>query len=250
MRTHLGCMLLVALVTSPALARTWTDNTGKYRLEGEFAHSDATKAYLRTAAGKLMGCRLDRLSKADAAHVKALVARDLEAPRPEALATAAMDDDLSLPPAPVLAVSHRTAQAERTLTVVRNPARVMFASQQHEAIDTPESADYKPKFRNYVYKGCCGTWHLYRASLSVPIVKGSVGTGHYCRKGHWWLAYLEQINGPLGNLYLYYRPTSADKNTTEWAFSKHQWCGCYLVWRKPAYGVYYIFDHASRERPW
>ncbi|MGC4005678.1 MAG: SHD1 domain-containing protein [Pirellulales bacterium] len=75
--------LLCCAIALPVFAqaaeesRTWTDSTGKYKLEGKFVKVEDGKLHLEQAGGKKMVIPLDKLSAADAK-----VAKDLAAANP------------------------------------------------------------------------------------------------------------------------------------------------------------------------
>jgi hypothetical protein len=71
MRTVIAAVLVVAVCTSSALARTWTDATGKHTLEAEFVELKDGNVQLRKPDGKVVTLPIEKLSQADQAFAKA-----------------------------------------------------------------------------------------------------------------------------------------------------------------------------------
>ncbi|NQV05288.1 hypothetical protein HQ535_01965 [bacterium] len=66
---------LLLLVASAALARKWTDNTGKYSVEAELVDVQGDKVALKKSTGSVITMPIARLSKADQDYLTDLVAR-------------------------------------------------------------------------------------------------------------------------------------------------------------------------------
>ena len=64
-RTVAVAALLISFVAITALARTWTDSTGTYKIEGEFVKLSDGKVEIRRDDGKLIRIPLDKLSEDD-----------------------------------------------------------------------------------------------------------------------------------------------------------------------------------------
>lgn len=74
----LGLLLtttLVTFITSVAAARTWTDASGKHKIDAEFVKVDGDKVQLRKPDGTLLSISLSNLSVVDKQHVQELLAR-------------------------------------------------------------------------------------------------------------------------------------------------------------------------------
>ena len=65
-------LLVLAVNSRVALAREWTDVTGKYKVEAEFGGVIAGKVRLKKASGEIVTVPLERLSEADREHIQSL----------------------------------------------------------------------------------------------------------------------------------------------------------------------------------
>jgi hypothetical protein len=65
MRTLIAAMLVLAVCVPTALARTWTDSTGKYTVEAEFVEFKDGKVRLKKENGHIINITLKKLSDAD-----------------------------------------------------------------------------------------------------------------------------------------------------------------------------------------
>jgi uncharacterized repeat protein (TIGR03803 family) len=75
MKPHVGSMLsvgLLLLATSPALARKWTDSTGKHSVEAELMEVKGDKVVLKKASGLVITVPVARLSEADHRYLQSL----------------------------------------------------------------------------------------------------------------------------------------------------------------------------------
>lgn len=70
MRTLIAAMLVLAVCTPVALARKWTDSTGKYSLEAELVDVKEGKVLLKREGGTIVSVPLEKLSTADQDFVK------------------------------------------------------------------------------------------------------------------------------------------------------------------------------------
>ncbi len=74
MKSHpivrLCVVLAITVCTSIAVARTWTDSTGKYEIEGEFVKLADGKVEIRRDDGKLLHVALEKLSEEDQKYVR------------------------------------------------------------------------------------------------------------------------------------------------------------------------------------
>ncbi len=61
---------LLALMPKPLFAKTWTDPSGRYKVEAELVAADPSKAVLRNDEGELLVMQLEQLSKADRDYVE------------------------------------------------------------------------------------------------------------------------------------------------------------------------------------
>jgi len=71
---------LACCAAIPASARTWTDSTGKYKIEAEMAGFENGDVELRKADGKISKVPLEKLSRADQQYVRARAAEKKRAP--------------------------------------------------------------------------------------------------------------------------------------------------------------------------
>lgn len=81
MYSSAGMLLLPVVLLGldgPALARTWTDSTGAYRIEAEFVDVIEGNVHLRRTDGSVIAVPLDKLSDADRDHVKRVLAESLK----------------------------------------------------------------------------------------------------------------------------------------------------------------------------
>jgi len=58
-------LLFVSIVVTDASARTWTDVTGKYKIEADFVEASADAVKLRRTSGIVISVPLAKLSAAD-----------------------------------------------------------------------------------------------------------------------------------------------------------------------------------------
>lgn len=74
----ISVLLVLAVFTSEAAARKWTDSTGKYSIEAEFLNFQDGKVWLKKENGKAVSVPIDKLSKRDGEWVRrrATVDRD------------------------------------------------------------------------------------------------------------------------------------------------------------------------------
>ncbi len=73
-----ACLLLALiafLYADEALARKWTDSTGRFSVEAEFVEFVGGQVALKKTDGELIRLPLERLSEADQQHVQSLTAR-------------------------------------------------------------------------------------------------------------------------------------------------------------------------------
>ncbi len=63
---------LLLLAVWPALARKWTDNTGKYSVEAELVEVKGDKVVLKKSTGSVITMPIARLSKADREYLQSL----------------------------------------------------------------------------------------------------------------------------------------------------------------------------------
>ena len=92
-----GCVWLAA---AEAVAREWSDTTGKFRVQAEFVASRNGKVILEKPDGSIISVPLEKLSAADQAFVRSLAAAKPAATPPATLpAAAAPVTPSSLPPA-------------------------------------------------------------------------------------------------------------------------------------------------------
>jgi len=70
MRTLIAAVLVFAVCTPVASARTWTDSTGKHTVEAEFVDLKGGKVRLKKANGSTLSITLDKLSSADQEYVR------------------------------------------------------------------------------------------------------------------------------------------------------------------------------------
>ena len=81
-RSLLLVLLCGWMASAQALAaRTWTDRTGKYRIEAEFVDAKDGKVRLRKTDGKVITLPLEKLSSADRQYVKRRMAETAGAAR-------------------------------------------------------------------------------------------------------------------------------------------------------------------------
>ena len=73
------CVLIVALCGTETFARTWTNSTGKFKIEGEFVKLADGTVDIRRDDGKLIRIPLDKLSEEDQKYVREATARTAEA---------------------------------------------------------------------------------------------------------------------------------------------------------------------------
>ena len=73
MRTLIAAVLVLAVCTSVASARTWTDSTGKHTVEAEFVDLKDGKVRLKKEDGRTITIPIERLSEADRAYVKSQI---------------------------------------------------------------------------------------------------------------------------------------------------------------------------------
>jgi endonuclease YncB( thermonuclease family) len=71
---RLAFLLLVLFLASAALSRTWTDSTGKYTTDAELREYKGGFVYLKKQNGSTARVPIGRLSQADQAHVKTVIA--------------------------------------------------------------------------------------------------------------------------------------------------------------------------------
>jgi len=72
-RIHSAAVVLLLAVVSPAVAgRTWTDNSGSFRVEAELVTVKNDKVYLEKVDGSVIAVPLDRLSDADREYIRSL----------------------------------------------------------------------------------------------------------------------------------------------------------------------------------
>ncbi len=73
-RLLIALVFLVLLASRHAESRTWTDNTGKFTIEGELIDFSSDTVTLRKPSGKTIPpVSFRRLSKADQDHIKSFV---------------------------------------------------------------------------------------------------------------------------------------------------------------------------------
>lgn len=72
MRTQIAAVLILAVSTSMAFARKWTDSTGKYTVEAEFVELKDGKVRLRKGDDSVVTLPIERLSEADQEYVRTL----------------------------------------------------------------------------------------------------------------------------------------------------------------------------------
>ena len=66
--------------TQAVSGRTWTDSTGKYKIEAEFVKLDGQNVHLRREDGRIVQIPINRLSQGDQDHVRELTAPADESP--------------------------------------------------------------------------------------------------------------------------------------------------------------------------
>lgn len=77
----LAIFTVCVTVTCFAAARTWTDRTGKYRVEAEFVRFEDSKVVLKTSDGRVVAVLANRLSDADQQWVRNELQRRRSNPR-------------------------------------------------------------------------------------------------------------------------------------------------------------------------
>lgn len=74
--------ILLAVVVSPAVARTWTDRTGHHTIEADFINSVGGQVWLRPRGGAPVSLAMNSLSKADQDYVRRELRRRRDAIKP------------------------------------------------------------------------------------------------------------------------------------------------------------------------
>ena len=72
MRILIAALLIFAVCTPVASARTWTDSTGKFTVEAEFVDFKDGKVQLKKEDGKIVTIPVEKLSEADQAFAKSV----------------------------------------------------------------------------------------------------------------------------------------------------------------------------------
>jgi hypothetical protein len=69
-------VVLMALCSPPAVARVWTDSTGRYSIEADLVASNESQAVLKRADHQLGVVPIDKLSQQDREYIQSNEARE------------------------------------------------------------------------------------------------------------------------------------------------------------------------------
>ena len=114
-------VVVLCVVAAPALARTWTDSSGKYTLDADMIGFDAHAVVLQRKDGELGAFPIDKLSDADVAYLKSKEAKEIHSSNIAEIQTWHMSNGLKVTGRIVdFAQKDVTVQARRGKTYVNN----------------------------------------------------------------------------------------------------------------------------------
>ena len=186
------------VLVSVASARTWTDSTGKHRLEGEFRTLQDGRVQLIGDDGTLRAIRWEKLSEADQAHVLALTQRpDAPGGDPHRIAAVAI-------------VNRTTAQPEEVEEIMEGPPA---APPIDEELISQASDTSFPK-------------RVFAGSKSTFLLNGFLGTGVFMFPSHPRFITTLVYNSTSPNGFVIYQSIGSVADIDYWAFYEHHYAGC------------------------
>ena len=217
---HLLFILAVALSSTSAFGRHWTDDSGKYHCDAAFLEQKGTQVWLlKDATNRPVVIEWSKLSAADRAFVESLK-------NPASAAT----------PAPATTPDEREYVTRRTEPLVQTADMSWFktfavrpaslANMQPAPPEEMKAPKAQKPFQRKVHSGKCGSFHL----------PSSMGTA-LCWFGHPCCHYLTNIEfagsqppRPNSPGYTIWRTLPPSGGITQWAIAMNpEFCGMYAV---------------------